>query len=252
MELRSVYLLKLYGYGYGNGNGNGDGNGNGYGNGYGSGSGDGYGYGSGSGSGYGSGSGDGYGSGSGSGDGDVDGYGYGNGNGYGYGYGNGNGYGNGYGVYLAKLWGEWFEVSGAIENSLCLNIPEHHYDKITKEFVQKVDNLENLRILREKIGLEKYISLFGAKTIHEDIDNQGNKMKLYKYDEKGDKVIMLEVICPSTDRMYHLYPPNQKAKTCLEAKNSTFDNKPLAYRHGDVGLLKVDATGKITVPFSET
>ena len=164
----------------------------------------------------------------------------------------GNGYGNGNGIYLAKLWGEWFEVSGSIENSLCINIPEHRYDKITKEFVQKVDNLENLRILREKIGLEKYISLFDAKIIHEETDNQGNKMKLYKYDEKGEKVIMLEVICPSTDRIYHLYPPNQKAKTCLEAKISTFDNKPLAYRHGDVGLLKVGAKGKITVPFSET
>ena len=210
----------------------------GYGYGYGDGSGDGYGSGSGSGDG----SGDGYGSGSGSG--------YGSGDGYGYGYGYGSGYGSGSGSYLAKIWEEWFEISGTIENSLCLNIPEHHYDKIDKLFAQKVDNLENLRILREKIGLERYISLFDAKIIHEEVDNQGNKMKLYKYDEKGQEVVMLEVICPSTNRMYHLYPPKQKSKTCIEAKESTFNNEKLAVRHGDVGFIKLNELYK--TPFSET
>ena len=165
---------------------------------------------------------------------------------------NGSGSGDGSGDYYVKLWGEWFEISGEIENSLCHNIPEHHYNKIDREFLSKVNNLEALRILREKIGLERYIALFDAKIIHEEVDNQGNQMKLYKYDEKGEKVILLEVICPSTSRMYHLYPPNQKAKTCAEAKISTFANKPLSYRHGDVGLFQVDAKGNITVPFSET
>jgi len=217
MELRDAYLLKLTGYG----------NGNGYGDGYGYGNGNGYGYGYGYGNGYG------------------------NGNGYGYGYGNGDGDGDGDAPYFAKLWGEWFEVSGELENSLCINIPEHHYDKITREFIGKVTNLENLRILREKIGLQKYLSLFDAKVIHNEMDNQGNQMNLYKYDEKGESVILLEVICPSTDRMYHLYPPDQKAKTCSQAKKSTFGNKSLAYRHGDVGFFKV-GDNKITVPFSET
>jgi hypothetical protein len=101
-------------------------------------------------------------------------------------------------------------------------LPEYLYGKIDKAFLQQVDNLECLRSLREKIGLEKYISLFDAKVINEEVDNQGNQMKLYKYDEKGTNVVMLEVICPSTGRMYHLYPPNQKAKTCFEAKASTF------------------------------
>jgi hypothetical protein len=129
-------------------------------------------------------------------------------------------------------------------------LPEHLYDKITKEFVQSVDNLECLRELREKIGLEKYLSLFDAKVIHEEIDNQKNKMRLFKYDEKGTNVILLEVVCPSTERVYHLYPPNQKAKTCTEAKRSTFADKPLAVRHGDVGFIKVGE--HFTIPFSET
>lgn len=143
-------------------------------------------------------------------------------NGDGDGYGDGGGYGYGNGVYLYKLFGEWFEVSGTIENSLCVNLPEHLYHVIDKSFLHKVDNLENLRALREKIGLKKYLSLFNAKIVNEETDNQGNKMKLYKYDEKGADVILLEVLCPSTMRMYHLYPPNQKSKTCFEAKASTF------------------------------
>ena len=76
-------------------------------------------------------------------------------------------------------------------------------------------------------------------------------MKLYVCKEVGEDAVLLEVVCPSTMRTFHLYPPNQKAKTCFEAKASTFKNKPIAYRHGDVSLLKVDG-GRITVPFSET
>ena len=191
----------------------------------------------------------GYGNGTGNGYGNGDGNGNGYGNGEGYGYGNGDGYGNG--KYIIKMWGEWFECSGQIENSLCRNIPERHYDKIDKAFLSKVDNLESLRALREKIGLDKYIQLLNAKVICEQTDNQGHNMKLYKYDEQGEKVILLEVVCPSTNRIYHLYPPNQKAKDCFEAKASTF-KKPIAYRHGDVGMFKVGSEGKITLPFSET
>jgi hypothetical protein len=102
-----------------------------------------------------------------------------------------------------------------------------------------VDNLESLRSLREKIGLEKYLGLFDSKVIDEQIDHQGHKMRLHRYDEKGTKVILLEVICPSTGRMYHIYPPNQKAKDCFEAKKSTFGDAAITYRHGDVGLASI-------------
>ena len=135
---------------------------------------------------------------------------------------------------------------------MCYNIPPSHYDKIDKQFIQNVDNLESLRALRDKIGLNKYISLLDAKVIDEQIDNQGNKMKLYQYKEQGDIVLLLEVICPSTNRMYHLYPPNQKSKNCYEAKSSTFRDKPIAYRHGDVGLLRVDIDTSLQLPLQET
>jgi hypothetical protein len=207
-ELQKTYLLNYNGYGNGNGNGDGDGNGNGDGDG--------------NGDGYGNGDGNSYGDSYGDGDGYGDSYGDGDGNGYGYGdgYGDSDGYGNG--LYMAKLWGEWFEIAGELENSLCHNLPHLLYNKIDKEFLQRVTNLESLRSLREKIGLERYISLFDAKVVNEETDRQGNQMKLYKYDEKGSIVILLEVVCPSTKRMYHLYPANQKSKTCFEAKASTF------------------------------
>lgn len=183
-------------------------------------------------------------------------YGYGDGNGSGDVSGNWSGRYDGLGnrksnvFYYAKIWGEWFEILNGIEDSLCLNIPEHHYNKIDKEFLQRVSNLESLRVLREKIGLEKYISLFDVKVINEETDHQGNKMKLYNYDEKGIKVTLLEVICPSTGRMYHLYPPDQGVKTCFDAKASTFGNKSLKYRHGDCGIIQVDHT--FNYPMSES
>ena len=136
-------------------------------------------------------------------------------------------------------------------NSLCYLLPESLLFNVNKEFIQRVSNLEALRVIRDKIGLKKYLSLFDAIPINKETDNQGNQMILYKYDEKGTDVILLEVICPSTGRIYHLYPPNQKAKTCFEAKASTFDNKLLSYRHGDIGLFNINE-GKITVPFSES
>lgn len=94
-------------------------------------------------------------------------------------------------------------------------------------------------MLREKIGITHYLSLFDASLVHQETDYQGNQMKLYRYDEKGENVILLEVICPSTGRMYHLYPPNQKSKTCTEAKASTFSDKKLSLRQGDVGLMNI-------------
>jgi len=166
------------------------------------------------------------------------------------GNGNGNGDGNGDGINIINLWGEWFEVSGELENSLCNNIPEHLYDKVDKDFLLKVTNLESLRVLRDKIGMERYVKLLGAKVIDEAVDHQGNKMKLYVCSEVGEKAVLLEVVCPSTDRTFHLYPPDQSVKDCWAAKKSTFGNKPIAYRHGDVGLVKVG--DKITIPFSET
>ena len=104
-----------------------------------------------------------------------------------------------------------------------------------KELLKNISNLEVLREFRDKIGLEKYLTLMNMTLIHEEIDACGYPMKLYKIDEIGINSIVLQVTCPSTKRIYHLYPPNQSAKTCSKAKESTFSRK-IKYRHGDVGL----------------
>ncbi|MBU6431612.1 hypothetical protein KGQ29_04570 [Patescibacteria group bacterium] len=201
------------GHGCGDCDGDGDGDGSGYGGGYGNGDGDGGGHGGGSG--------------------------YGDSVGYGNGEGSGGGYGGSDGIYKAKVFGHWFEVSGKIENSLCRNIPNFLYEKIDKTFIKAIDNLESLRLLRDKLGLEKYIDLLGAKVIHSSIDMQGNKMRLFSCNEAGANSLLLEVICPSTKRMYHIYPPDQSATTCEKAKASTFGNKKLSLRQGDVGLMNI-------------
>lgn len=117
-----------------------------------------------------------------------------------------DGYGNSYEYYYIKLWDEWIEVSGKIKNGLCINIPKCHLDKIDKYFISKVNNLESLRILRNKIGADEYISILSAKVINEKIDHKGNKMKLYVFNEIGENTILLEVICKYPPRTFNLPP----------------------------------------------
>lgn len=124
----------------------------------------------------------------------------------------------------------FYEVSGELENSLCNNLHEDDYDIVTKGFISKVTNLESLRKIRDKIGMEKYLSLLNAKLINSQIDNQGNEMKLYLCQEIKENSLLLEVKCPSTGRVYHIYPPNQKAKDCNEAKASTFNKKTVNFK----------------------
>ena len=98
------------------------------------------------------------------------------------------------------------------------------------------------------LGAKKYYEvLFGESNIiliDRDIDERGNEMSLFETKEKDDivkdKIQFMEVICPSTKRIYSLYPPNQKSINVWDAKASTFNNNKIQYRHGDVGLLNLD------------
>jgi hypothetical protein len=78
--------------------------------------------------------------------------------------------------------------------------------------------------------------------IDEDIDVQGNPMRLYETKKKdelvGKKVQFLEVVDPSTGRVYNIYPPKQNARNVWDAKAQTFSDEKLFVRHGDVGLVK--------------
>ena len=126
------------------------------------------------------------------------------------------------------------------------------FNWLTAEQLFQIRNTEIMRRVRDKIGIGKFLWLLKAAIIDENIDEQSLPMKLYEaYNPCIKKSIqILEVVCPSTKRVYHLYPPNQRSKNVWEAKASTFNNQPIAYRHGDVGLVKSGET--FNKPIKET
>jgi hypothetical protein len=123
-------------------------------------------------------------------------------------------------------------------------------NKITKEDILAQDNAEVRRAFMEKLGGKKYYDVLtdgkGLRKVHTDTDKQGNIMVLWETKEEDKiarkKVQFLECQCPSTGRVYNIYPPNQQSKDVWEAKRSTFSGEKLYYRHGDVGLVKVGET----------
>jgi len=131
-------------------------------------------------------------------------------------------------------------------------------NEITRDEILKEDNAEKRRCLRKIIGAKEYYDIItdgeGMNLIDEDIDNQGFPMKLYQTKSNdsiiGKKVMVLEVTCPSTNRVYNLYPPNQSSKNVWEAKASTFNNESLQFRHGDVGLKNIETN--FVTPIMET
>jgi hypothetical protein len=118
---------------------------------------------------------------------------------------------------------------------------------LSKEEVLSEKNIEKSRCLREIMGAKRYYDLLfeenGLELIDEDMDGQGFPMRLYSTKNIDplieNKVQFLEVTCPSTERIYNIYPPSQSCKNVWEAKADTFNKEKLSYRHGDVGLLKV-------------
>ena len=125
-------------------------------------------------------------------------------------------------------------------------IPGHwveNKESITAEEIKKESNAERRRALRDILKADQYYELLGGvNELDHDTDNQGHEMILYEskeIDSVVDKKIQyLEVICPSTMRKYVLYP-TKPCKNVWEAKESTFQNQKIQYRHGDVGLLNL-------------
>lgn len=118
---------------------------------------------------------------------------------------------------------------------------------ITKEEILREDNAEKRRCIREILGAKKYYEVIAGENglilIDEDTDDKGFPMSLYETSLNDDiinkKVQFLEVTCPSTERVYNIFPPNQKSKNVWDAKASTFNYEKIAIRHGDVGLVAV-------------
>jgi predicted nucleic acid-binding Zn ribbon protein len=79
--------------------------------------------------------------------------------------------------------------------------------------------------------------------IDEDLDGMNNPMKLYRTKTKDelikDFIYFLNVIDPSTEREYYLCVP--ECKNVWNAKSWTFHNKKIEIRHGDVGMLNLNA-----------
>ncbi len=119
---------------------------------------------------------------------------------------------------------------------------------ITKEDIQKInDNAEIRRAYIEKLGVRDFFTILsdgeGLTKIDSDVDEQGYDMTLYNFQFGSKELQVLECVCPSTQRVYNLYPPD-KCKNVWDAKASTFQNKKLMYRHGDVGLTPKNYKGE--------
>jgi hypothetical protein len=134
-------------------------------------------------------------------------------------------------------------------NGVC--VPERwikQSETITKNEILEEVNAEKRRVLREILGAKKYYDIIsdgkGLTLIDEDNDNQGYPMKLYETSINDDlinkKVQFLEVTCPSTERVYNIYPPSQNCKNVWEAKADTFSKRKIQVRHGDVGILNIN------------
>ena len=129
---------------------------------------------------------------------------------------------------------------------------------ISKDEILKEGNTEKRRVLREILGAKKYYDIIsdgkGLILLDEDTDDMGFPMKLYETTINDDlinkKIQFIEVVCPSTERVYNIYPPSQNCKNVWEAKADTFNKKGLKYRHGDVGI--IDLKKKYNHPILES
>lgn len=138
-----------------------------------------------------------------------------------------------------------------------VNVPEKLIltpESITKKDLEENQNAEVRRAFIEKLGVSKYFSILSdgkdLTLIDEDMDAQGYPMKLMSFDFEGDTVQVLEVTCPSTERIYNIYPPSQNCSNVWSAKADTFGGSKLTYRHGDVGLESVKE--QVEKPLIET
>ncbi len=116
-----------------------------------------------------------------------------------------------------------------------------HKDKISKQDILTEKNAERRRCIKEIIGNERFIKLLDVEVIDEDKDNYDLPVKLYRSKEKDD--LMKDYwyfyfgVCPSTKREYYICV--QPCDNVWKAKQQTFNNQSLKYRHGDVGIEEI-------------
>jgi hypothetical protein len=84
-------------------------------------------------------------------------------------------------------------------------------------------NAEIRRTLIEAVGPRLFTEL-DATVIHEDIDGVGNRRRLLRLKLAGTRlgyIQAVEVVCPTTGRVYHLKVPSSM-DNCQDAVASTF------------------------------
>jgi len=111
---------------------------------------------------------------------------------------------------------------------------------ITKDVFMKEENIEQKRIIKEILGTEQFGAILDLEELDRDTDGQGNIQILLKTIDKdplieineGDgedgHIYFVKVICPSSDREYHICVP--PSKNVWEAVAWTFDREGDSYR----------------------
>lgn len=89
-------------------------------------------------------------------------------------------------------------------------------ETISVDEILREQNVEQRRMLLERVGMEWFIANSDAKVIDSDCDAGGQRRLLRISFQNGADVVCIEVRCPSTGRRYVLQVP-PPTRTCLEA-----------------------------------
>ena len=95
---------------------------------------------------------------------------------------------------------------------------------IRAERIRTETNEEVRRVMLERFGLENYLRDLGAEVVHQDRDGAGMPRRLLLLDEEQ----YVEVVCPSTGRVYLLSVPLNLFR-CHDAVAWTFGMSPREY-----------------------
>ena len=94
-------------------------------------------------------------------------------------------------------------------------------DKLTAEEVFSIDNIEHRRIAYEYMDKKKLLDLKDYKVLNKVVDNYDKEMKIieFKVPNVTDKLLFLNVYCPSTNREYFI---QTDVKNSTKAKAKSF------------------------------
>ena len=90
-------------------------------------------------------------------------------------------------------------------------------------------NSEIRRVMVDRIGPDRFFAEARPEILDEDLDGQGMPRRLLRIDVQDDEpYVVVEVKCPSTDRVYY-NPVPPAMRTCLQAVAWRFDLAPEDY-----------------------